>query len=55
MDPKKKTLYKDMLELADLGWDLKQLATKENFDKNWEGQIVQLAATTAARVAKAGK
>ena len=55
MHPEKKTLGKDLVDLVDLGWDLKQLATKADFNKHWEGPIVEIATKLSARVNKAGK
>jgi hypothetical protein len=56
MDREKKyTLGKDLVSLVDLGWDLKQLATKIEFNQHWEGPIVETATKLASRVNSAGK
>ncbi|MCS7477616.1 hypothetical protein ACFFQW_45955 [Umezawaea endophytica] len=54
MDRQKKTLGKDLVALVDLGWDLKQLATKVEFNKHWEGPIIETATRLANRVTKVG-
>ncbi|WP_237047570.1 phage tail protein [Lentzea guizhouensis] len=60
MDPKKKTTGKDLANLVlldgvELGWDLRQLATKENIGKHWELPLAEWAHHLWERVKKAGK
>ncbi|PWK86045.1 cytidine/deoxycytidylate deaminase-like protein [Lentzea atacamensis] len=60
MDPKKKTTGKDLanmvlLDGVELGWDLRQLATKESIGKHWELPLAEWAHHLWERVKKAGK
>ena len=54
MDPKKKTLGRDLDQLVVSGWDLRQLATKIELEPQWERPLAELAHKIHAKVNAAG-